>query len=149
MTAAAKLPAQRRQISSRVAGLAAGACLGFLAGGLSALLASRSIWLEMRINTGLLLPLGLVLGALAGLRGRACLARRRLWLWEALLLLAGAGLLGFDWPALQVVPACLLREGCLLPRLSLGQANALLVAGLLAGNALWFAFARRAGSGKI
>ncbi len=129
---------------ARLAGLLAGICLGLLAGGMLALLASHWVWLEMRVNTGLLLPLGALLGGLAGLLSPLGPAHPRMLWWQAGLLAAAAGLLGFDRQALLVVPACLLREGCHLPGLSLRMANVLLACWLLAGNALWLVLGRRA-----
>ncbi|MFH1033456.1 MAG: hypothetical protein V1806_03030 [Pseudomonadota bacterium] len=139
---------QPQGAAARLAGLLAGLCLGLLAGGLLALLASESVWLEMRVNTGLLLPLGALLGGLAGLRRPLGPARPWMLALQAALLLAAAWLLGFDLQAFLVVPACLLREGCHLPGLSLGTANAVLAAWLLTGNALWLILGRRAAAPK-
>jgi hypothetical protein len=98
----------------------------------------------MRINTGLLLPMGALLGGLLGLT-KPLVPARPAWLAvQAALLATSAGFLHFDLQALLVVPACLLREGCHLPGLSLNMANAILAAWLLAGNVLWLILWRRA-----
>lgn len=130
-------------LARRLAGLLAGLCLGLLAGCLLGLLADSWVWLGMRVNTGLLLPLGALLGGLAGLKKPWVATRHWLLAMQAALLAAAAGLLGFDRQALLVVPACLLREGCHLPGMSLNITNALLACWLLAGNALWLFLGRR------
>ncbi|MBI5522782.1 MAG: hypothetical protein HY910_09150 [Desulfarculus sp.] len=136
-------PEQPRPALQRLAGLLAGLCLGLLAGCLLALLAGRWVWLGMRVNTGLLVPLGALLGGLAGLKKPLGAARPWLLAAQAALVAAAAWLLGFDRQALLVVPACLFREGCHLPGLSLTTTNALLASWLLAGNALWLVLGRR------
>ncbi|MBI4799497.1 MAG: hypothetical protein HY794_12385 [Desulfarculus sp.] len=133
------------QAPQRLAGLLAGLCLGLLAGCLLALLADRWVWLGMRVNAGLLVPLGALLGGLAGLKKPLGAARPWLLAAQAALLAAAAWLLGFDRQALLVVPACLFREGCQMPGLSLATINALLASWLLAGNALWLILGRRLG----
>lgn len=111
---------------------------GFLAGLLLAIILSQWVWLEMRVSLGLIVPVGIVIGAVTG-----AFARSSNGLWGLLVPeTAVAGLLVFlyrgDLAALTVIPAALLREGIFWPQLSLRAVNIVLVFLLAAGNLVWF-----------
>ncbi|MDR3630974.1 MAG: hypothetical protein P4L42_11615 [Desulfocapsaceae bacterium] len=107
---------------------------GLVAGLILSLLASRSIWLEMRINTGLLLPLAAVCTILTGFparRKRSCILGL-----EVLLVLLLLVTYGFDPRALLVVPAALFREGFFLQACDSRSINGILAGCLILGNSL-------------
>ncbi|MEI8172690.1 MAG: hypothetical protein WCH07_04300 [Deltaproteobacteria bacterium] len=108
--------------------------LGFLLG----LLSASWVWLEMRINTGLMIPsVTLVCLAIAAWKGN--IFNHRIFLFSQILLMIAFVLLyGFDPVALRVVPACLFREGYQMMNMPLDTANSILVAILIGGNAFVF-----------
>lgn len=108
--------------------------LGFLL----ALLSASWVWLEMRINTGLMIPSAtFVCLAMAAWKGNIFNYRNFLFS-QILLMIAFVLIYGFDSVALRVVPACLFREGFPITFMSIDTANVVLVAILSGGNALIF-----------
>lgn len=111
--------------------------MGLILGCLSAVILSQWIWLEMRVNVGLLIPAGTLIGAVTGVFFRG---NSRVWgLFVPELFLAGtmAVIYGGDLGALTVIPAVLLREGLFFPELSLQNINIILVLILIVGNLYW------------
>ena len=98
------------------------------------MLLSHSLWLEMRINTALVLPLFTVGGFMGSFFYRnnvpPCV----------LLFLQGCALLlvllnyRFDFGAIAVMPAIWLREGFLLHSLEIREANFVLTVMVICGN---------------
>lgn len=111
-----------------------GAFIGFLAGFILAICGYRWIWLEMRINVGIVIPLATFFSAAIHLRRRPPL--KTLWVISLQVVFLGMVLLfyRFDLEALLVIPATLFKEGFFLSVLSLATANAVLVTAFLAGN---------------
>lgn len=120
-----------------------GALIGFTLGFVLAVLAGSWVWLEMRVNVGLLIPAATFLCAVSAL-----------WKWKAFpyaLFLAGQVILiitlvvlyGFAADAFCAVPAYLFREGFHGSGLTLATARALVGGIFLGGNLLWIAFGRK------
>lgn len=114
---------------------------GFLAGfilGLALAIGAASwVWLEMRVNVGLVIPGAMILCPVL-----ACWQRKEL---SYPVFLAGQFLLfavllaihGLDPDALWAVPAALFREGFYIAGLTLNASGMLMGGILLAGNLLW------------
>ena len=94
---------------------------GFLAGLILAILLGHWVWLEMRLNVGLAIPLCTILFILAGLGGGGFV-----FLLDAVLVVVFLSLYGFRAGAAAIVPATLVREGFLASHPSLGWVNVIL-----------------------
>jgi hypothetical protein len=130
-------PAPRRGTAA-LTGLARGAFCGFVLGILLSLLAGSWVWLEMRVNLGLLIP-GMTLVCLAVAARWENLFSHRFFIFLQLLVIAAfIAIYGFDPVALRVVPASFFRQGIQAPGMSLDAANVALVMILTAGNAFMF-----------
>ncbi len=114
-----------------------GAAVGFTAGFLMATLALSWVWLEMRVNVGLVIPIAALLCAMFALwKGYRFPYRLFLFL-QCLLIALFLFRYGFDGFALRTVAASLFREGFLWKGLPLETA-ALLVGGVFfSGNIFW------------
>ncbi len=114
-----------------------GALVGFTLGLGLALVASAWIWLEMRVNLGLLIPLAAFFGgALAAAKRKA----PSYLLFAATQCLLGAALLarcGFDPGAFRIIPVCLFREGIGCTSWGLDSAGSLLAGFFIVANLLW------------
>jgi len=110
------------------------AFIGLLFGYILSVCAGRSIWLEMRINTGLLLPLMTVLAIFAGnlckwqVPAKAAVAK------EIFLVILFLLFYGIDPDVLLVLPASTFREGFFLHGITFFSLNGILAAILLSGN---------------
>ncbi len=122
------------------------AFIGLLAGFILSIFAGRSVWFEMRINTGLFLPLATTLAILAG-----TFLKKQVTAWTAigmeiffvfLLLLV----YGFDPAALLIIPASILKEGFFLHTFGFKTLNGILAAIFLLGNCTFLVFRRGANS---
>lgn len=111
--------------------------IGFLVGFFLTTLLSQWLWLEMRINIGMLIPCCVILAILLGLRKRFSMNFPSVVLLQCLLFLAFLFAYNFQWAPLLVVPATLVREGLYLTSLSLKRANVLLGIVLVTGNVVW------------
>ena len=127
--------------------LAAGIYAGALAGLFLSLVLSRFVWLEMRVKTGLLIPV-CALGP-AVFRGRAGRLLPGAGLWAILavqgvliLLILAAG--DFDPASLAVLPAALVRDGLGLSGVPLATLDWWLLGAVVLGNAAWAAAYRSA-----
>lgn len=110
---------------------------GLIMGYFLAVILGQWIWLDMRVNVGLLIPAGTLIGAVTGVFFRG---NSRVWgLFVPELFLTGsmAVIYGGDLGAFTVIPAVLLREGLFLPDLSLHNINIILVLILIGGNLGW------------
>ncbi len=110
------------------------AFIGLLAGFILSILADRSVWLEMRVNTGLLLPLAAVLTIIAGAfstRQVPAIAAIGMEIFLVCLLLLGYGC---DPDALLIVPASTFKEGFFLSAFDVRTLNVILAAVFLVGN---------------
>jgi hypothetical protein len=103
---------------------------------LFSLLSASWVWLEMRVNTGLMIPVvTLVCIAMAVLKGNIFSYKVFLFV-QILPVIAFVALYGFDPVALRVVPACLFREGFHMADMSMDVANIILIVILIGGNVL-------------
>lgn len=110
---------------------------GFVLGYLLAFLLGRSVWLEMRFNTGLVIP-----GAAAGSMFFSLLKKIKIrypvfLLLQIISILVFFLLYPFEISTLTIIPGCLFREGCRLTSLGLPWINMILAFLLLAGNVIW------------
>jgi len=114
-----------------------GALVGFTLGLGLASVASTWVWLEMRVNLGLLIPLAAFFGgALAAAKRKA----PSYLLFAATQCLLGAALLarcGFDPGAFRTIPVCLFREGIGCTNWGLDSAGSLLAGFFIVANLLW------------
>jgi hypothetical protein len=123
-------------------GLVVGYCLAILLG--------RSVWLEMRVNVGHVLPLSTVFFLLVfGSRSRPM---RLSWFlfFEGLAAVLLFSTYGLSWSTIIIVPAGLFRDGFHLRFLSLAKIDLFLLCFLGAAKAFWIHSAiikrRRGGS---
>ena len=115
-----------------------GGLAGMLLGFILALLSASWVWIEMRINVGLMIPsMTLVCMAVAAWRG-SIFDMGTFLIFQLILLITFLSLYGFDYVALRVVPASLFREGFRAADMSLYVANIILVAILGSGNIIMF-----------
>ena len=112
--------------------------MGFLVGFFLTVAARQSVWLEMHVNTGVVVPITVLLFAF-GFRKKLPIHSPVVVFLELLLLFVFLLAYRFEWLALSVVPASLLREGLYATNLSLSQANVILGLIFLAGNVAWVA----------
>ncbi len=111
--------------------------LGFVLGFLLALWSARSVWLEMRFNIGTIIP-ATVLGCMLLSFCKRVRIRYSIFLFLQVIWVVVFFLIyPFETDALATIPACLLREGCLLAFVSLSWINLVLALILLAGNIIW------------
>jgi hypothetical protein len=135
----------RYRTAAALAGLARGTLFGFILGLLLSLLAGSWVWLEMRVNVGLLIPgMTIVCLATAAEWGNQ-FPYRFLVLLQLISIVVFIALYGFDPVALRVVPASFFREGFQAPAMSLDAANIALGVILTAGNACMYVEAYLAG----
>ncbi len=124
------------------------AFLGLVAGFILAVLADRSVWLEMRLDTGLLLPAATGIAAVAGsFSGRQVPAAAFLGLELLLVLVLLAGY-GFSPGPLRTMPASIFREGFFLGDLALRQVNDILIVLLALVNGLFLVPVTGPGAGR-
>lgn len=111
--------------------------LGLAFGYIATILLSQSVWLTMRFNTALMLPLVLLLTVVSG--GLTKLSLPKYCFAAAqLLILFLFWLFYHDLGVLAVLPAVWLREALYLSSLSLLQGNIILVLLLILANLFWF-----------
>ena len=110
------------------------AFIGLLAGFILSTFAGRSVWLEMRINTGLLLPLTTAVAIIAGTSSNKQVPAMVPIGMEIFLVLLLLLIYGFDPNALLVIPALTFKEGFFLATFDLRTLNSILGALLLLGN---------------
>jgi hypothetical protein len=119
-----------------------GALIGFTLGLILAVLAGSWVWLEMRMNVGLLIPAATFLCPASTYWTRKVFFYSLFLMVQVFLLIALIGIYGFDASALCAIPAYLFREGFHGTGLTLATAG-LMVGGIfIGGNLLWIAFSR-------
>jgi hypothetical protein len=114
-----------------------GGLSGLVLGYLLALLLGRSVWLEMRVNIGLAIPVCTLACILFSFWKRTTIRYAIFLFLELSLVVTFLFLYRFELDAFLVIPACLFREGCHLNFAGLGFINILLAVILFAGNFLW------------
>ncbi len=114
------------------------AFIGLLGGFILSIFADRSIWLEMRINTGLLLPLVMVITIFAGIfRNKQASAKVAICM-EIFLVFLLLFVYGFDPAVLLVIPASTFKEGFFLHGFSFFHLNCVLASILVLGNCAFY-----------
>jgi hypothetical protein len=110
------------------------AFIGLLAGFILSIFAGRSVWLEMRVNTGLLLPLAAVITIIAGTFLAKEVPAKMVASMEIFLVFLLLFVYGCDPDALLLIPASALREGFYLSTCDMWTLNGILAAVFLIGN---------------
>ncbi len=111
---------------------------GFISGCIGSLIFNQWIFLEMRININLLIPV-FSLGGIALYHIKGFKPGIRLFLILEIGLITLVSLLfGLNSDSYLIIPASMFRDGFFLTSLSLGEINLLLIAVFLAGNSLFF-----------
>jgi hypothetical protein len=119
------------------------ALVGFTLGLILAVPANSWVWLEMRVNAGLLIPAATLLCPVFTLWRRNAFSYSLFLMGQTILVIILLAIYGFDRGALWVVPASLFREGFHFTGLTLKTAG-LTVGGIfLGGNFLWMFSLRR------
>ncbi len=111
---------------------------GFISGCICCLLFNQWVFLEMRININLLIPV-FSLGGIALYHIKGFKPGIRVFLFLEVLLVTLVSLLhGLNPDSYLIIPASMFREGFFLRSMSLDEINLLLVALFLAGNTFFF-----------
>lgn len=113
---------------------------GLISGLVLSLALGHSLWLEMRVNTALALPLCLAGGIWAGCFFKNRLSPGMMVLMQGVLGMVFLYLYGPDAGALAVVPASIVREGLFLNFADLSWINSLLAGLIVLGNLSFFPF---------
>ncbi|HWI54546.1 MAG TPA: hypothetical protein VNT57_02530, partial [Desulfobacteria bacterium] len=92
------------------------------------------IWLDMRFNIALIIPVLTLAGFLTGLSKKPALGTRCVTSLEVLWFLVTILIYWDDLSALTIIPAVLLREGFGIDSLSLSEVNILLLFVLISAN---------------
>lgn len=119
-----------------------GALIGFTLGLILAVLAGSWVWLEMRVNVGLLIPAATFLCPVSTFWMRKAFSYSAFLMEQVFLFIALLVIYGFDAGALWSVPAYLFREGFHGTDLTLATAGLMMGSIFLGGNLLWIAFRR-------
>lgn len=110
------------------------AYLGMVSGFVVLMLLSHSLWLEMRLNTALVLPLFTAAGfILSFFSPRKAPPVVLIFLQGSVILLILLSY-DFDFGAIAVMPAIWLREGFLIHSLGIREANGILAGVMILGN---------------
>ena len=110
------------------------AFIGLLFGLILSVLADRSVWLEMRVNTGLLLPLAMAIAIIAGAFSHRQVPVLAVVGLEVVLFFLLFLVYGPDPQALLIIPASAFKEGFFLSALNLRTLNGILALVFLLGN---------------
>ncbi len=127
------------------------ALTGLVVGYTLAFVLSLSVWLDMRVNLGHVIPACLVCFLLFHLVAKGRVRLMPFLLFELLALALLFAIYGLSASALLIVPASLFREGFHLDFLTLPRIDLLLLCVLAMANAVWIytaAAARRKDRGK-
>ncbi|NOX32793.1 MAG: hypothetical protein GXP56_03505 [Deltaproteobacteria bacterium] len=114
--------------------------LGMISGLLLSLVLSHSFWIDMRINTSLVLPWCILAGVLAKLYCKNIPLTGLVLIVQGMLILVLLYSYGPDINALSVIPAIQIREGLFLKFMDLSLINFLLVLFILVGNIMLIPF---------
>jgi hypothetical protein len=123
-----------------------GALIGFTLGLILAVLAGSWVWLEMRVNVGLLIPATTVLCSLLAFWKKITLSYLPFFIAQTLLVITLLALYGPAADALRSVPAYLFREGFLCTGLARETAGSMVGGILVGGNLQWIIFNRKKGN---
>lgn len=110
---------------------------GLVAGFLFAFILGRSVWLEMRLNIGHVIPVSVSLAVLIFILRRRPITLFSFLFLELFAVLLVFSLYGFDFSTIIIVPAALFRDGFHLSSLSLRGISIFLLCLLGAANVVW------------
>jgi hypothetical protein len=113
------------------------ALTGLVAGYCVALLLGRSVWLEMRVNIGHVLPLSVACFVLAFANRKRPMRLTWFLLFELLAPVLLFSVYGFSSSTILIVPASFFRDGFHLDSLSLLKIDLFLLCFLGMANAVW------------
>ncbi|MDA8236034.1 MAG: hypothetical protein M0Z31_14810 [Clostridia bacterium] len=111
---------------------------GFIVGYILALVLGQWIWLDMRVNIALIVPVCILAGIGLALWNQCLNSKFWLWIPEAIVCLILLVLYWGRLDAITVIPGIIFKEALYLGFINLDMANILLVLVLILGNALWF-----------
>ncbi len=140
-----KREAPRSRAASGGAVIVSAGLIGFTLGLVLAVAAGSWVWLDMRLNVGLLIPAAVLLCPVIARRERKAFSYPGFLAAQGLLAITLLAIYGLDGNALAAVPACLFREGFHLAGVALKTAELTMGGILLGGNLLWIAFLYRYG----
>ena len=119
-----------------------GALIGFALGLAIAVGAASWVWLEMRVNVGLLLPAATALCVMPAIGKERAFPYPLFLIAQIILGVTLLVIYGPDTGALWSIPAYIFREGFHGTGLTLKTAELMVWGILLGGNILWIAFSR-------
>lgn len=136
-------------MTARAGHICKGALIGFSLGLVIAVGAASWVWLEMRVNVGLLIPATTVLFSILAFWKKSAFSYLLFFLAQLLLVITLLTIYGLDAGALWSIPAYIFREGFHGTGLTRGTAGLMVGGILLGGNLFWIAFSgKRMPSGK-
>jgi len=106
---------------------------GFIWGLLAAVMAVNSLWLDMRINLGLIIPLVILISIIAGLTAGKQVVIKRNFTLANLILCFMLTFLVLGGERLAVVPASIIREGIKITSIGFPVINLALILSLALG----------------
>jgi hypothetical protein len=118
----------------KVTPLLQSAYVGMTAGLLAVMLLDQWLWLEMRVNISILLPLAMLAGMLLAVFFKRTPTTAKALVAQSLCLLIFLYIYDFNFQALWVVPATWFREGFYLNGISIHELNWMLAAIFIVGN---------------
>jgi hypothetical protein len=113
------------------------ALTGFAVGYSLALLLGRSVWLDMRVNIGNVIPACVACSLLISAAGKRSFRFRSFALAEIVALAILFSVYGVNMPVVGIVPASLFREAFHVGFLSLPFVNVLLSVVMVTANVIW------------
>jgi len=100
---------------------------GFIAGNILAMILNQWIYLEMRVNVNLVIPLSAISGIAVYHFSRIKFKLKIIFALELIFGLLVCLLYNFSIESYSIIPASILREGFLLTSLSLGEVNVIIL----------------------
>jgi hypothetical protein len=110
---------------------------GLIIGFLFTFLLSRSVWLEMRVNIGHVIPISVAVSVLFFTLTRRSIPLVSFLLFELFAVFLLFSIYGFSFSTILVVPAALFRDGFHLSSLSLPRISLFLLCFLGGANVAW------------
>jgi hypothetical protein len=110
---------------------------GLVVGFLFSFLLSRSVWLEMRVNIGYVIPISVAVSLLFFTLTRRSITLVSFLFLELFTVFLFFSIYGFSFSTILIVPAALFRDGFHLSSLSLPRISLFLLCSLGGANAAW------------
>lgn len=110
--------------------------LSLFAGFLTALFLEHWTWLEMRVNTSLIIPVVGGVGLITAFFLKKDLERKTFFLLEIIFFISFI-IIYRDFSAFAVIPAIMLKESFFIGTFPLSHLNYFIIGLLIMGNAMW------------